>query len=92
MSRWIIEDKDGNWIGFECGYWQNLSGEKLGVEVDFVEIDWDNKVMELKIPRYIECGSGMGIDSETSEVNYLQWNVQNFYCNNPQVVARTRGK
>ena len=33
-------------IGFDADM-AKLVGEKLGVEVDFVEIDWDNKVMEL---------------------------------------------
>ena len=42
------KDKDGNWIGFDADM-AKLVGEKLGVEVDFVEIDWDNKVMELNL-------------------------------------------
>ena len=40
------KDKDDKWIGFDADM-ARLVGEKLGVDVEFVVIDWDNKVMEL---------------------------------------------
>jgi ABC-type amino acid transport substrate-binding protein len=40
------KDKDDKWIGFDADM-ARLLGEKLGVDVEFVVIDWDNKVMEL---------------------------------------------
>ena len=39
-------DADGNLIGFDTELAQAV-GEKLGVEVQFQEIEWNNKVMEL---------------------------------------------
>ena len=38
------KDKDDKWIGFDADM-ARLVGEKLGVDVEFVVIDWDNKVM-----------------------------------------------
>ena len=39
-------DENGNLIGFDTELAQAV-GEKLGVEVQFQEIEWDNKVIEL---------------------------------------------
>lgn len=39
-------DADGNWVGFDADLATEFA-KSLGVEVKFVEIDWDNKVMEL---------------------------------------------
>ena len=42
-----MDYKDGDeWVGFDADM-ARLVAEKLGVEADFVVIDWDNKVMEL---------------------------------------------
>ena len=38
------KDDNGEWIGFDADM-AKLVAEKLGVEVQFVEIDWDNKIM-----------------------------------------------
>lgn len=38
---------DGSWIGFDADY-AKLVGEKLGLTVEFKEIEWDNKETELK--------------------------------------------
>ena len=40
------KDDDGNWIGFDADM-ATAFAESLGVEVEFIEIDWDNKIMEL---------------------------------------------
>ena len=40
------KDEAGEWIGFDADM-ARLTAEKLGVEVQFVVIDWDNKIMEL---------------------------------------------
>ena len=40
------KDENGNWTGFDAEL-ANKLGEKLGVNVKFVEIDWDNKFIEL---------------------------------------------
>ena len=41
------KDKNGKWVGFDADMAKEF-GKSLGVKVEFVEIDWDNKAMELK--------------------------------------------
>ena len=38
--------ENGEWIGFDAEL-SELFAESLGVKVEFVEIDWDNKILEL---------------------------------------------
>ena len=40
------QDADGNWIGFDAEYAEAVC-EKLGVAVEFKEIEWDNKLISL---------------------------------------------
>ena len=40
------KDDKGNWTGFDTEFAQAV-GKKMGVKVKFIEIDWDNKFMEL---------------------------------------------
>ena len=40
------QDEEGEWIGFDADM-AKAFGESLGVDVEFVEIDWDNKILEL---------------------------------------------
>ena len=65
-----------------------LVGEKLGVEVDFVEIDWDNKVMELNSKNIDVVWNGMTLTSEVTSA----MECTNAYCNNAQVVVVPEGK
>ena len=39
-------DENGEWIGFDADM-AKAFGEYLGVEVEFLEINWDNKLMEI---------------------------------------------
>lgn len=56
--------------------------ESLGVEVEFVEIDWDNKIMELD-GKTIDCvWNGMTLTSEVT----TSMECSNAYCNNAQIV------
>ena len=75
------KDEDGEWIGFDAEL-AKAFGEKLGVDVEFVEIDWDNKVLELD-GKTVDCiWNGMTLTDEvTSEMD-----CSNAYCNNAQVV------
>ena len=41
------KDDDGNWIGFDADMAKAFA-ESLGVECEFVEIDWDQKELELE--------------------------------------------
>ena len=63
------KDADGNWIGFDADMAKAFA-ESLGVEVKFVEIDWDNKAMELD-GKTIDCvWNGMTLTDEvTSAMN-----------------------
>ena len=40
------KDDNGDWIGFDADMAKAFA-ESLGVEAEFVEIDWDNKILEL---------------------------------------------
>ena len=56
-------DADGNLIGFETEFAKAVC-EKLGVEAEFVEIDWDSKEVELNA-KNIDCiWNGMTITEE----------------------------
>ena len=37
----------GEWIGFDADVAKKVA-ESLGVEIEFIEIDWDNKILELQ--------------------------------------------
>ncbi len=72
----------GEWIGFDADM-AKLFAERLGVEVEFIEIDWDNKLLELQTGA-IDCiWNGMTI---TDEVRGGA-DVSNPYCLNGQVVV-----
>lgn len=75
------KDADGNWIGFDADM-AKAFGESLGVDVEFIEIDWDNKIMELD-GKTIDCvWNGMTLTSEVTS----SMECSNAYCNNAQVV------
>ena len=75
------KDADGNWIGFDADMAKAFA-ESLGVEVKFVEIDWDNKAMELD-GKTIDCvWNGMTLTDEVTSA----MNCSNAYCNNQQIV------
>ena len=75
------KDADGNWIGFDADMAQAFA-ESLGVDVEFVEIEWDNKVLELD-SQAIDCvWNGMTLTDEVTSA----MECSNAYCNNAQVV------
>ena len=75
------KDADGNWIGFDADMAKAFA-ESLGVAVEFVEIDWDNKVLELN-SKTIDCvWNGMTLTDEVTSA----MECSNAYCNNAQVV------
>ena len=75
------KDADGNWIGFDADM-AKAFGESIGVDVEFIEIDWDNKIMELD-GKTIDCvWNGMTLTSEVTS----SMECSNAYCNNAQVV------
>lgn len=75
------KDADGNWIGFDADV-ASAFAKYLGVEVEFVEIEWDNKVLELNA-KSIDCvWNGMTLTDEVTS----SMACSNAYCNNAQVV------
>ena len=75
------KDEDGNWIGFDADMAAAFAAY-LGVEVEFVEIEWDNKVLELD-SKSIDCvWNGMTLTDEVMAA----MTCSNAYCNNAQVV------
>ena len=64
------KDESGNWIGFDA-------------EVEFVEIDWDNKILELD-GKTIDCvWNGMTLTDEVKSA----MNCTGAYLNNAQIVV-----
>lgn len=76
------KDDNGEWIGFDADM-AKLAAEKLGVEVQFVEIDWDNKIMELDSKNIDVVWNGMTLTDEVTS----SMECTNAYCNNAQVVV-----
>ena len=76
------KDASGEWIGFDADM-ARIVAEKLGVEAQFVEIDWDNKIMELNSNNIDVVWNGMTLTSEVTS----SMECTNPYCNNAQVVV-----
>ncbi|MBQ8804619.1 MAG: transporter substrate-binding domain-containing protein [Tyzzerella sp.] len=75
------EETEGEWIGFDADMAKAFA-KNLGVEVEFIEIDWDNKIFELD-GKTIDCvWNGMTLVDEVLE----GMECTNAYCNNSQVV------
>ena len=75
------EDADGNWIGFDADM-ATAFAESLGVKVQFVEINWKNKVMELNAKNIDVVWNGMTLTDEVKSA----MDCSNAYCNNAQIV------
>lgn len=72
----------GEWIGFDADMAKAFA-ESLGVDVEFIEIDWDNKILELG-SKSIDCvWNGMTLTPEV--LNSMACSEP--YCNNAQVVV-----
>lgn len=76
------KDDSGNWIGFDADLAKKV-GESLGVKVEFVEIDWDNKVLELNNKSIDVVWNGMTLTPEVTSA----MECSKPYLNNAQVVV-----
>ena len=82
-----FKDENGEWIGFDADLARAFA-EYLGVEVEFQEIDWDNKVLELN-GKSIDCvWNGMSLTDEV----LAAMACSQPYMNNAQVVILPRNR
>ena len=76
------KNEAGEWIGFDADIAKAFAA-KLGVAVEFVEIDWDNKILELD-GKAVDCiWNGMTLTDAVK--NAME--CSNAYMNNAQVVV-----
>lgn len=74
--------EDGKWVGFDAEYAEAV-GAKLGVTVEFIEIDWDQKVFELDAKKIDVVWNGMTITDELKK----SMSITAPYAENAQVVV-----
>ena len=75
-------DENGEWIGFDADL-ANAFAESLGIEAEFVEIEWDSKIMELDSSA-IDCvWNGMTLTDEVTS----SMECTDAYLHNAQVVV-----
>ena len=75
------KDENGEWIGFDADVAKAFA-ESIGVEVEFIEINWDNKILELN-NKTIDCvWNGMTLTEDVKAA----MECSNAYANNAQVV------
>ena len=75
------KDASGNWVGFDADM-AKAYAKSLGVEVEFVEIAWSSKALELKTKAIDVVWNGMTLTDEVK----AGMECSNPYCNNAQVV------
>ena len=76
------KDDSGEWIGFDADMARAFA-EYLGQDVEFIEIDWDNKILELDAGNIDAVWNGMTLTDEV--LNSMDCGTP--YCNNAQVVV-----
>lgn len=81
------KDENGNWIGFDADL-ATAFAESLDVDVEFIEINWDNKILELN-NKTIDCvWNGMTLTDEVTSAA----DCGNAYMRNAQVVVMPADK
>ena len=76
------EDGSDEWIGFDADMAKAFA-ESIGVEAEFLEINWDNKIMELDGKGVDAVWNGMTLTDEVK----TPMNCSNPYATNAQVVV-----
>ena len=76
------QDENGDWIGFDADLAKQFA-EYLGVEVEFSEITWDYKVMELEAGNIDGVWNGMTLTDEVTSAMA----TSTPYCTNYQVLV-----
>ncbi|MCQ2401840.1 MAG: transporter substrate-binding domain-containing protein [Lachnospiraceae bacterium] len=72
----------GEWIGFDADMAKAFA-QSLGVKAEFIEIDWDNKILELNNKSIDVVWNGMTLTDEVTK----SMSCGDAYCNNAQVVV-----
>jgi len=75
-------DDNGEWIGFDADMAKAFA-EEIGVEAEFIEINWDNKIMELDTKAIDAVWNGMTLTDEVTTT----MNCSDPYCVNAQVLV-----
>ena len=75
-------DENGEWIGFVADMAKAFA-EEIGVEAEFIEINWDNKIMELDTKAIDAVWNGMTLTDEVTTT----MNCSDPYCVNAQVLV-----
>ena len=75
-------DENGEWIGFDADMARAFA-EELGVDIEFVEIDWDNKILELNSGAVDCIWNGMTLTDEVMSA----MECTNAYMSNSQVIV-----
>lgn len=78
---------DETWTGFDTEFAQAVA-KKLGVEAEFIVIDWDNRFQELDSRAIDAVWNGMTIDDSVTKNS----DVSNPYVKNAQVVVMAKDK
>ena len=73
------EDENGEWIGFDADMAKKFA-EYLGVEVEFIVIDWDNKIFELENKSIDVVWNGMTLTDKVKNA----MGCSDPYCKNAQ--------
>ncbi len=81
------EEGSDKWTGFDTEFAEKFA-EMIGVEIEFIEIDWDSKQMELKSKSIDAVWNGMTITDEVKKT----MDVSNAYVKNAQVVVMAADK
>ena len=76
------EEGSDEWVGFDADMAKAFA-ESLGVEAEFIEINWDNKLMELDSKGVDAVWNGMTLTDEVK----TSMNCSDPYANNAQVVV-----
>ena len=75
------KDESGEWVGFDADMAKAFAAS-LGVDVEFIEIDWDNKIMELDNKSIDVVWNGMTLTDDVKAA----MECGNAYANNAQIV------
>ena len=65
-APWTYHDENDDLVGYDVEVAQNIA-EKLGVEVEFVEGEWDGLLAGLETGRYDIMVNGVGVTDERAE-------------------------